>query len=390
MYIFHRRGLMLASRLLRKLSRYRLSRNIATSEVCRTSTILRFGQKPLTECLTRPSVTAGDQTRQFRSNTDNTMSTQRGLFPEIEPFDSGKLKVSEIHDIYYEQSGNNDGNPVIFIHGGPGGGTSSRDRRYFDPKAYRIILFDQRGAGKSTPSAELRENTTWDLVEDIEHLRKHLGINKWVVFGGSWGSTLSLTYAETHPDRVKALVLRGIFNLRRRELLWFYQDGANHLFPDHWESYLAPIPEGERGDLMGAYYRHLTSDDEEKRIKAAKAWSKWEMATSRLLVDDDLLKRAEGDIWSQQFARIESHYFVHGGWFKTDTQILDDVEKIRHIPATIIQGRYDVVCPMETAWLLHKKWPEADFHVIPDAGHSTKEAGVLHQLVEATDKYKNM
>ncbi|XP_069125078.1 probable proline iminopeptidase [Argopecten irradians] len=343
--------------------------------------------QPLTSCRRAPAVV---YSRHIQLHANDKMSKKRDLFPEIEPFDSGKLRVSEIHEIYYEQSGNTDGKPVIFVHGGPGGGTSARDRRYFDPEAYRIILFDQRGAGKSTPPAELRENTTWDLVEDMERLRKHLGIDKWVVFGGSWGSTLSLVYAETHPDQVKALVLRGIFHLRRRELVWFYQDGANHLFPDQWEDYVAPIPEGERGDLMSAYYRHLTSDDEEKRIKAAKAWSKWEMATSRLLMDKDLVNRAEGDLWTQQFARIESHFFVHGGWFNPDDQILQDVGKIRHIPATIIQGRYDVVCPMETAWMLHKKWPEAEFHVIADAGHSTKEAGILHQLIEATDKYKHL
>ncbi|XP_069125991.1 probable proline iminopeptidase [Argopecten irradians] len=318
------------------------------------------------------------------------MSKMRNLFPEIEPFDSGKLKVSEIHDIYYEQSGNSDGNPVLYVHGGPGGGTSARDRRYFDPEAYRIILFDQRGAGKSTPPAELRENTTWDLVEDMERLRKHLGIEKWVVFGGSWGSTLSLVYAETYPDHVKALVLRGIFTLTRRELMWFYEDGVNHLFPDLWEEFVALIPQGERGDLVSAYYRRLTSDDDEKRKMAAKAWSKIELATSCLLVDEELLAKAEGDLWTQQFARIETHYFVHGGWFYSDDQILQDVGKIRHIPATIIQGRYDVTCPMEAAWLLHKKWPEADFHVIPDAGHSAKEPGILHQLMEATDKYKDL
>ncbi|XP_022310529.2 putative proline iminopeptidase isoform X2 [Crassostrea virginica] len=319
------------------------------------------------------------------------MSTkQRELYPEIEPFHTEHLKVSDLHSIFVEQCGNKTGKPVVFVHGGPGGGIGPKDRKYFDPSVYRIFLFDQRGSGKSTPSAELKENTTWDLVADMEKIREHYGIDKWVVFGGSWGSTLSLSYAETHPDRVKALVLRGIFTLRRRELLWFYQDGASFVYPDKWEDYIKPIPEVERGDIMSAYYRRLTSEDEKTRVEAAKAWSSWEMATSRLLVDDQMLKRAEGDTWALQFARIECHYFVNGGFFKKDGQLLDEVDKIRHIPCTIVQGRYDMVCPAETAWLLHKKWPEAEFHIIPDAGHSAKETGIISQLVDATDKYKTL
>ncbi|KAK3105023.1 hypothetical protein FSP39_015399 [Pinctada imbricata] len=259
-------------------------------------------------------------------------SKPRDYFPEIEPFQSGLLKVSDIHQIYYEQSGKPDGKPVIFVHGGPGGGTSPRDRRFYDPAVYRIILFDQRGAGKSQPSAELKENTTWDLVEDMEKLRRHLDIKKWLVFGGSWGSTLALAYAQTHPEKVKALVLRGIFTLRRRELLWFYQDGASLIYPDQWEGYVKPIPEVERGDIMSAYHRRLTSEDEETRLEAAKAWSTWEMSTSRLVMDEDMLKRTESDIWALSFARIESHYFVHGGFFDSDSQLLDNVDKIRHIP----------------------------------------------------------
>ncbi|XP_069138970.1 probable proline iminopeptidase [Argopecten irradians] len=282
------------------------------------------------------------------------MSAGRDLFPPIEPFDVGRLKVSKIHELYYEQSGNINGNPVIFLHGGPGSGTAPRERRFFDPGSYRIILFDQRGAGKSTPPSELRENTPWDLVEDIERLRKHLGVDKWVVFGGSWGSTLAIMYAEAHPDRVKALILRGVFGLTRREMLWSNQDGACHIFPDVWEEYLAPIPMGERGDMMGAYYRILTGDDEEKAFRAAKAWNKWKLATSSLLVDDEYVKKGDDDPWPQKGARIETHFFVHGGWLKSDEQILDDIEKIRHIPGTIIQGRYDVVCPMETAWAIHR------------------------------------
>lgn len=315
---------------------------------------------------------------------------RKDLYPQIEPFNKGFLKVSDIHEVYYEESGKKDGKPVIFLHGGPGGGTSGRDRRYFDPTVYRIVLMDQRGAGESKPAAELKDNTTWHLVADIEKLREHLKIDKWVVFGGSWGSTLSLAYAETHPDRVKALVLRGIFTLRRSELVWYYQKGASHIFPDVWDKYLEPIPEVERHDLMSAYYRRLTGDDEKEKLLCAQRWSNWEMATSRLIQDKDLLKRAEMDTWALQFARIECHFFVHGGWFKSNSQLLDDVSKIKHIPCTIVQGRYDVVCPMDTAWELHKRWPEADFHIIDDAGHSTKEPGICAKLVEATEKYKTL
>lgn len=312
------------------------------------------------------------------------------MYPDIEPYDTGTLAVSDIHTVYYEQSGNRIGNPVIFLHGGPGSGTSPRDRTFFDPAVYRIILMDQRGAGKSTPPAELKENTTWHLVSDIEKLRNHLGIDKWVVFGGSWGSALSLAYAETHPQRVKALILRGIFTLRRCELIWFYQEGASFIFPDAWEEYLKPIPEVERYDLTNAYYRRLTSEDEEVRVEAAKAWSIWELTTSRLFVDPEYIKRAETDIWAQQFARIECHYFVHGGFFESDDQLLRNVDKIRHIPTTIVQGRYDLVCPMDTAWELHKALPEAEFHIIPDAGHSNKEPGIQAKLLEACEKYKHL
>lgn len=317
-----------------------------------------------------------------------SIAVHRDLYPEIESFNSGFLKVSVLHEIYYEQSGKKDGKPVLYLHGGPGGGTSERDRRYFDPKVYRIILIDQRGAGKSKPAAELKENTTWDLVADIEKLREHLHIDKWVVFGGSWGSTLSLVYAETHPTRVKALVLRGIFMLRRRELMWYYQDGANHIFPDSFEFFEEPIPLVERHDMMSAYHRRLTGDDSEVQLKCAQRWSAWEMATSRLIVDPELLKRVEADAWALQFARIEVHYFVNGGFLRSDSQILDDLPKIKHIPCTVVQGRYDVVCPAESAWHLHKHWPEAELHLIPDAGHSAKEVGIVNALLNATDKYK--
>ncbi|XP_041366674.1 probable proline iminopeptidase [Gigantopelta aegis] len=322
---------------------------------------------------------------------ENTGEKPREMFPEIEAFNTGRLKVSEIHEIYYEQSGKKDGKPVVFVHGGPGAGTTPRERRFFDPDVYRIVLFDQRGAGKSTPAAELKENTTWDLVADMEKLRTRLGIEKWVVFGGSWGSTLSLAYAETHPDRVTALIIRGIFNLRYRELKWFYEDGGACLvYPDAWESYWNHIPHAERHCMIGAFHRRLTSDDEETRKNAAEVWSKWELSTSRLHPDSELIKKADGDLWSQQFARIECHYFIHGGFFESDEQLLENVNKIRHIPGTIIQGRYDMVCPVDTAWRLHKEWPEADFHIVPDAGHSAREPGIQTLLLNATDKYKHL
>lgn len=312
------------------------------------------------------------------------------LYPELEPYETGYLKVSNIHSIYYEQSGNQHGSPVIFLHGGPGGCTSGRDRRYFDPSVYRIILHDQRGAGKSTPAAELDENTTWDLVDDIELLRKHLNIDKWVVFGGSWGSTLALAYAESHTYNVKALILRGIFTGRRKELLWSFQEGANFLFPDKWELFLKPIPEVEQFDMLSAYYRRLTSDDENVRMEAAEAWNLWELATSRLHVDEEQLKMVENNKWSHQHARLESHYFVHGCFMKSDAQIWENVDCLRKIPATIIQGRYDVVCPIDTAWELHKRWPEADFHIVPDCGHSAKEENMCSFLVSAAERYKHI
>ncbi|XP_045170391.2 probable proline iminopeptidase [Mercenaria mercenaria] len=317
-------------------------------------------------------------------------SKARAMYPDIEPYDNGMLKVSEIHQVYYEQSGNKTGNPVIFLHWGPGGGTSPRDRTYFDPKVYRIILMDQRGAGKSTPAAELRENTTWDLVADIEKLREKLGIKRWVVFGGSWGSTLAIAYAETHPERVKALILRGIFTLRRRELLWLNQDGASSFFPDAFEDYVKPIPEAERCDLIGAFYRRLTGGDKKVELECAKAWTKWEMTISRLYVDPQYLDLVEDVNWVLQFAKIECHYIVHGGFFEKDDQLLADVDKIRHIPTTIVQGRYDIVCPMDTAWKLHRAFPEAEFHIVPDAGHSEKEPGTQSRLLDACDKYKNI
>ncbi|KAJ3328537.1 hypothetical protein HDU76_009778 [Blyttiomyces sp. JEL0837] len=318
------------------------------------------------------------------------MTDSSPLYPSSEAFNSGFLSVSSIHTIAYSQYGNPKGNAVIYVHGGPGGGTSPDDSRYFDPTTYRIVLFDQRGAGKSTPPAELRENDTWSLVSDMERIREHLGIDKWVVFGGSWGSTLALAYAIKHADRVKALIVRGIFTLRKSEIKWFYQEGASHIFPDAWEPYVNAIPVDERDDFITAYYKRLTSEDPAVRRAAAGAWSTWEMATSKLYTDPELIKKAENDTWADQFARIECHYFINKGFFETDEWILENVDKIRHIPAVIVQGRYDVVCPVYTAWALHKRWPESELHIITDAGHSAKEKGTTQKLVEAAEKFKNL
>jgi proline iminopeptidase len=297
------------------------------------------------------------------------------------------LSVSPVHTLYFEESGNPNGKPVVFLHGGPGGGTDGKQRRFFDPAKYRIVLFDQRGCGRSIPHASLQDNTTWHLVSDIEALRKHLGIERWQVFGGSWGSTLALAYAETHPERVTELILRGIFLLSDRELKWFYQWGTSELFPDAFEAYRDAIPPGERGDFIKAYHLRLTSDDPAVRSAAAKAWSIWEAATSYLHVNADYVARAGEDRFALAFARIECHYFVNRGFFERETQLLDDVGKIRHIPCVIVQGRYDVVCPTVTAWALHRAFPEADLRIVADAGHSAFEPGIVHELVTATDKY---
>lgn len=315
-------------------------------------------------------------------------SPARTLYPPIDAYDQGHLRVSPVHEIYYEQSGNPRGKPVVFLHGGPGGGTSPKLRSFFDPAAYRIVLFDQRGCGLSRPHASLVDNTTWHLVSDIESLRDHLGIERWQVFGGSWGSTLALAYAQKHPERVTELVLRGIFMLRRAELLWFYQEGASWLFPDAWESFLEPIPLVERGDLMSAYYRRLTSDDAKTRLAAARAWSIWEGSTSYLLQDLEQIARTGADTFAEAFARIECHYFVNGGFLECEDQLLRDVARIRHIPAVIVQGRYDVVCPMRSAWDLHRAWPEAELKVVSMAGHSALEVGNTSELVAATDRFR--
>lgn len=312
----------------------------------------------------------------------------RALYPAIEPYDRAFLDVTPPHRIYYEQCGNPRGKPVVFIHGGPGGGTTAKMRCFFDPEAYRIILFDQRGCGRSQPHAALEGNTTWDLVADMERLRGHLGVARWQLFGGSWGSALALAYAERHPDCVSELVLRGIFTLRRQELEWFYQRGASALFPDAWEPYEALIPPAERHDMIAAYYRRLTSADPATRLRAAKAWSVWEAMTSHLLIDYDQVNAFTSDDFALAFARIECHYFVHAGFFTSDSQLLDGVEILRHLPAVIVQGRYDVVCPMETAWELHRRWPEADFRIVADAGHAAFEPGVAAALVDATDGFR--
>lgn len=314
----------------------------------------------------------------------------RTLYPPIEPFDHGRLAVSPVHNLYYEQCGNPEGLPVVFLHGGPGGGLIPEYRRFFDPATYRVVLFDQRGSGQSTPHASLEDNTTWHLVEDIEKLREHLGIESWIVFGGSWGSTLALAYAQTHPPRVRALILRGIFLCRPKEISWFYQEGASAIFPDLWEHYVQVIPEDERDDMMHAYHRRLTGDDEAAQLEAARAWSIWEGSTSKLLFDPELVAKFGDDQFALAFARIECHYFINNVFFDTDNYLIENVDKIRHIPSVIVQGRYDIVCPMMSAWELHRAWPEAELKIIGDAGHSATEPGNIDALVEATDRFREL
>ncbi len=311
----------------------------------------------------------------------------RQLYPPLDPYLQNTLVVSPIHTLYYEEAGNPDGKPVVFLHGGPGGGIVPMYRQFFDPARWRIVLFDQRGCGQSTPHAELTDNTTWDLVADIEKLRSHLGIEHWTVFGGSWGSTLALTYAQTHPTQCDGLILRGIFMLRPKEIEWFYQSGASYIFPDAWEGYLAPIPDNERHEMVAAYYRRLTSPDISLRQTAAKAWSVWEASTSKLTQEADLVERFGEDNFAEAFARIECHYFVNGGFFHTPNQLLENIDAIRHLPTVIVQGRYDVVCPMTSAWDLHRAWPEATLVVVADAGHSATEPGITSALIEASDRF---
>ena len=311
----------------------------------------------------------------------------RSLYPEIQPYDTGTLPVDERHTLYYEQCGNPEGKPVVLLHGGPGGGCSDKMRRFHDPEKYRIVLFDQRGSGRSTPHADLVDNTTWHLVEDIETLRVKLGIDRWQVFGGSWGSTLALAYAETHPKRVTELVLRGIFMLRRWELEWFYQEGASRLFPEAWEHYIKAIPVTERHDLISAFHRRLTSDDDKTRLAAAKAWSVWEGATSFLHIDEDFANSHEDPQFALAFARIENHYFVNSGFFEVDDQLLRDAGNLADIPGVIVHGRYDVVCPVQNATDLHKAWPKSELVITPASGHSAFEAETVDALVRATDGF---
>lgn len=311
---------------------------------------------------------------------------RRTLYPPVEPNHCGFLDAGSGHKLYYEECGNPRGKPAVFLHGGPGGGCNDAMRRFWNPDIYRIVLFDQRGSGKSTPHASLVDNTTWDLVNDIEMLRVALDIKKWQVFGGSWGSTLALAYSQSHPERVSEIVLRGIFMLRKKEIDWFYQQGASEIYPDRWQHYVAPIPKSERGDLLGAYHKRLTSSCEETRLEAARAWSVWEGTTSTLLPNADLAADFGATHMALALARIECHYFVNHG-FMEDGQLIKNVARIRKIPAVIVQGRYDVVCPVVSAWDLAQAWPEADFRIVPDAGHSAFEPGNTHELIMATDAF---
>ncbi|UVC10592.1 prolyl aminopeptidase [Rhizobium sp. TH2] len=310
----------------------------------------------------------------------------RTLYPEIEAYETGFLDTGDGHQVYYERSGTKGAKPAVFLHGGPGGGFSAKHRQLFDPKLYDVMLFDQRGCGKSTPNASLDNNTTWDLVADIEKLREKMGVDKWLVFGGSWGSTLALAYAEKHPDHVSELVVRGIYTLTKGELDWYYQFGVSEMFPDKWERFLAPIPESERHDMMGAYRKRLVGTDRDKQVEAARAWSLWEGETITLLPEPETSDKFGEDDFAIAFARIENHYFVHAGWMD-EGQLLRDAHKLQDIPGTIVHGRYDMPCPARYAWALHKAWPKADFRLIEGAGHAYSEPGILDALIEATDKY---
>ncbi|MEX0975679.1 MAG: prolyl aminopeptidase [Woeseia sp.] len=316
----------------------------------------------------------------------NDDTQRRTFYSPLEPHLSGWLDVGDGHELYYEESGNPDGKPVVFLHGGPGGGCTPKMRQFFDPDAYRIVLFDQRGSGQSRPHANLTANTTWDLVRDIERLRTELSIERWQVFGGSWGSTLALAYAQTHPDRVTELVLRGIFLLRKKEIDWFYQFGASEMFPELWQGFLEPIPDNERQNLLHAYHKRLTSEDADVRLRAAKAWSIWEGSTSMLIPSNQIAKVFGEDNMALAMARIECHYFVNNG-FMEDGQLLRNIDRIRHIPAVIVQGQYDVICPAVSAWELAQAWPEARLHMVPDAGHAAFEPGNVDALIAATDRF---
>lgn len=314
------------------------------------------------------------------------MTQLRSIYPPIEPYSTGRLDVGDGHSVYYERVGTPGAKPAVFLHGGPGGGISPHHRRLFDPHLYDVLLFDQRGCGRSTPHAGLQANTTWHLVADIERLRAVVGADKWLVFGGSWGSTLALAYAQTHPDRVSELILRGIYMLTKPELDWYYQFGVSEIFPDKWERFQAPIPKDERGDMIAAYRKRLTSDDMAVQIEAAKAWAIWEGETITLLPSPDLSASFSESHFALAFARVENHYFVHGGWLE-DEQLLRNAHRLRAIPGVIVHGRYDMPCPARYAYALHMAWPEADFHLIEGAGHAWTEPGILDQLVAATDRF---
>jgi proline iminopeptidase len=313
------------------------------------------------------------------------MQSDRHLHPPIRPYSTRRVVVDPIHTLYVEESGNRDGIPAVFLHGGPGAGCEPSHRRFFDPERYRIVLFDQRGSGRSTPHAELGRNTTWHLVDDMERIRRELGIERWLVFGGSWGSTLALAYAQAHPERVLALIVRGIFLCRNMEIEWFYREGASWVFPDWWKDFLAPIPKAERGDLLRAYHRRLTGDDEIARMAAAKAWSIWEGRTATLLPNADVQAFFANPHVALSLARIESHYFVNQAFLEPD-QLLRDSHRIAEIPGVIVQGRYDLICPLRSAWDLHQVWPKAELRIVPDAGHAAFENGIRSALVEATDR----
>ena len=314
------------------------------------------------------------------------MSEFKTLYPEIEAYESGYLETGDGHQIYWERSGTKGAKPAVFLHGGPGGGFSPTHRRLFDPKRYDVMLFDQRGCGKSKPYASLDNNTTWHLVSDIERLREIMDVDKWLVFGGSWGSTLALAYAETHVDRVSELVVRGIYTLTKAELDWYYQFGVSEMFPEKWEKFLAPIPVEERGTMMAAYRKRLIGDDKQAQLQAALAWSTWEGQTITLLPEPSTSNKFGEDEFALAFARIENHYFVHAGWLE-EGQLLRDAVKLKDVPGTIVHGRYDMPCPARYAWALHRQWPKADFHLIEGAGHAYSEPGILDQLIRATDKY---
>jgi len=307
------------------------------------------------------------------------------LFPEIEPYAVQRLAVDPPHELHIEECGNPDGLPVLFVHGGPGAGCEEYHRRFFDPHIYRVILFDQRGAGRSTPHASLEHNTTGHLVADMEAIRRRLGIEQWVLFGGSWGSTLALVYAQTHPERVLGLVLRGIFLCRPWEIRWFYQEGANRVFPDYWQEFIAPIPENERHDLLAAHYRRLTAEDEVARMHCAKAWSLWEGRTATLTPNKHVVEFFGSAHVALALARIEAHYFAHATFLAPD-QILRDVHRLHGIPGILVHGRYDMVCPLQSAWELHRMWPQSRLEIVPDAGHSAAEPGIVNALVRATNE----